>query len=76
MFSGFTIYAPKKGMVIYKRDWDGKKVTTDQPWVFGKTLWLPYKFVCHDFQNLCHEIDISKVLVNQKVEIGIDAFSW
>ena len=28
VLSQFTVFAPKAGMVIYKRDWDGKKVGT------------------------------------------------
>jgi HlyD family secretion protein len=71
----FTIYAPKKGMVIYKRDWDGKKVTA------GSTMSV-WENIVATLPNLSimisktyvNEIDISKILVNQKVEIGIDAF--
>jgi len=71
----FTIYAPKKGMVIYKRDWDGKKVTA------GSTMSV-WENIVATLPNLnimisktyVNEIDISKVKMNQKVEIGIDAF--
>lgn len=71
----FTITAPRAGMVIYKRSWDGKKQGV------GATLssWdnvvatLPdlSKMISITFVN---EIDISKVKVGQKVDIGIDAF--
>jgi len=71
----FTIYAPKKGMVIYKRDWDGKKVTTGSTMSVWENIvaTLPNLSVMIS-KTYVNEIDISKVLVNQKVEIGIDAF--
>jgi RND family efflux transporter MFP subunit len=71
----FTIYAPKKGMVIYKRDWDGKKVTAGSTMSVWENIvaTLPNLSVMIS-KTYVNEIDISKVLVNQKVEIGIDAF--
>jgi len=71
----FTITAPKAGMVIYRRNWDGNKQG------IGSTLnvWenvvaeLPdlSKMISKTYVN---EIDISKIKVNQLVRIGIDAF--
>ena len=71
----FTINAPKAGMVIYRRNWDGNKQG------IGSTLnaWenvvaeLPdlSKMISKTYVN---EIDISKIKVNQLVRIGIDAF--
>jgi HlyD family secretion protein len=71
----FTIYAPKSGMVIYRRGWDGQKQGV------GSTIsvWDP---VVAELPNLkemksktyVNEIDISKVKVNQDVRIGVDAF--
>ena len=71
----FTIYAPKSGMVIYKRGWDGQKQG------IGTTIsvWDP---VVAELPNLkemksktyVNEIDISKVKVGQPVTIGVDAF--
>jgi HlyD family secretion protein len=71
----FTIYAPKKGMVIYKRDWDGKKVTAGSTMSVWENIvaTLPNLSVMIS-KTYVNEIDISKILVNQKVEIGIDAF--
>ncbi|NVO03562.1 MAG: efflux RND transporter periplasmic adaptor subunit [Bacteroidetes bacterium] len=71
----FTIKAPKAGMIIYKRDWDGKKVTT------GSTISV-FENIVATLPNLSkmisktyvNEIDISKVKVDQIVEIGVDAF--
>lgn len=71
----FTIYAPKAGMVIYRRTWDGQKQGV------GSTIsgWDP---VVAELPNLkemksktyVNEIDISKVKVGQPVRIGVDAF--
>jgi len=71
----FSITAPKAGMVIYRRNWDGNKQG------IGATLnvWenvvaeLPdlSKMISKTYVN---EIDISKIKVNQLVRIGIDAF--
>jgi HlyD family secretion protein len=71
----FTVTAPKAGMVIYRRNWDGNKQGV------GSTLnaWenvvaeLPdlSKMISKTYVN---EIDISKIKVNQQVRIGIDAF--
>ena len=75
VLSKFTVYAPKSGMVIYKRGWDGKKqgigsqVSTWENVV--ATLPDLTKMISKTYVN---EIDISKVKVGQKVEIGIDAF--
>ncbi len=71
----FTVFAPKSGMVIYRRDWNGQKIGV------GATIsvWDP---VVAELPNLTemksrtyvNEIDISKVKAGQKVEIGVDAF--
>jgi multidrug efflux pump subunit AcrA (membrane-fusion protein) len=71
----FTIYAPKSGMVIYKRDWQGQKQGV------GSSIsdWDP---VVAELPNLkemksktyVNEIDISKVRMGQEVRLGIDAF--
>jgi multidrug efflux pump subunit AcrA (membrane-fusion protein) len=71
----FTIFAPKSGMVIYRRGWDGQKQG------IGSTIsvWDP---VVAELPNLkemksktyINEIDISKVKNGQQVNIGVDAF--
>jgi HlyD family secretion protein len=71
----FTIYAPKSGMVIYKRGWDGQKQEVGSE----ISVWDP---VVAELPNLkemksktyVNEIDISKVRVNQDVRLGVDAF--
>jgi len=75
LLSQFTVYAPKSGMVIYKRGWDGKKMgigaqisTWDN---VVATLPNLTQMISKTYVN---EIDISKVKTGQQVEIGIDAF--
>jgi multidrug efflux pump subunit AcrA (membrane-fusion protein) len=75
VLSSFMVFAPKAGMVIYKRGWDGRKqgigaqVSTWDNVV--ATLPNLTEMISKTYVN---EIDISKVKAGQKVEIGIDAF--
>ncbi len=72
----FRIYAPKAGMVIHRRNWDGSKQG------IGSTIQTGWNNVVASLPNLTemisktyvNEIDISKVRTGQKVEIGVDAF--
>jgi hypothetical protein len=71
----FTISAPKAGMVIYRRNWDGNKMG------IGSTLnaWENIVAELPDLSEMIsktyvNEIDISKVKAGQPVRIGIDAF--
>ncbi len=70
----FTIYAPEKGMVIYRRDWNGNKITE------GSTInaWDPTIATLPDLsvmQSITYvsEVDIQKVKMGMPVEIGLDA---
>jgi multidrug efflux pump subunit AcrA (membrane-fusion protein) len=70
----FTIYAPQSGMVIYQKDWNGKKLESGSqfsPWqnVVAKLPDLS-EMVSKAYIN---EVDISKVKTGQSVEINIDA---
>jgi len=71
----FTVFAPKAGMVIYKRNWDGSKqgVGSQISTWDNVVATLPNltEMISKTYVN---EIDISKVKVDQPVEIGIDAF--
>ncbi|MEI7727859.1 MAG: efflux RND transporter periplasmic adaptor subunit, partial [Bacteroidota bacterium] len=71
----FTVQAPKAGMVIYKRNWDGNKMG------IGATMnaWENIVAELPDLSEMIsktyiNEIDISKVKVGQQVQLGIDAF--
>jgi len=71
----FIVKAPKAGMVIYRRNWDGSKSgvgATVSAWD-NIVAELPdlAKMMSKTYVN---EIDISKVKTNQDVEIGVDAF--
>lgn len=75
LINEFTIFAPKKGMVIYSKEWGGKKRkvgSTINPWdLTVATLPDLSQMISKTYVN---EIDISKVRKGQKVKIGVDAF--
>jgi multidrug efflux pump subunit AcrA (membrane-fusion protein) len=69
-----TIMAPKDGMVIYSRTWNGTKK------IVGSTVnsWDPSVATLPDLSQMqvityINEVDIRKVKVGQYVEIGLDA---
>ena len=71
---GFQIMAPKSGMVIYSRGWDGKKTAGSQI-----SAWDPVVAELPDLTDMIsktyvNEVDISKVRMGQDVRIKIDAF--
>ena len=71
----YTVYAPKSGMIIYKRSWRGRKLG------IGSTI-SPWNNVVARLPNLqemvsktyVSEIDVRKLNLGQDVEIGVDAF--
>ncbi len=75
VLNSFEVMAPKPGMVIYKRDWNGNKVKEG-----GQiSAWNPVVAELPDLSQMMsktyvNEIDISKISVGQVVTIGIDAF--
>ncbi len=75
VLKGFTVTAPKAGMVIYKRNWDGSKIgvgATMSSWDnVVATLPNLKQMISRTYVN---EIDISKIKTGQKVIIGVDAF--
>lgn len=71
----FTIFAPKSGMVIYRRGWDGQKQGIGSQ----ISVWEPIVAELPNLKEMksktyVNEIDISKIKVNQEVRIGVDAF--
>lgn len=71
----FTVKAPKPGMVVYRRNWDGKKIGAGEQ----ISTWDPVVAELPNLQKMIsktyvNEIDISKVKSGQVVEIGVDAF--
>lgn len=74
LMAQFTVYAPDQGMVIYNRNWDGSKVTEGE----NISAWNPVVAELPDFTTMesvtyINEVDIQKVELGQKVEIGLDA---
>ena len=70
----FTIRAPADGMVIYAREWNGKKK------VVGSTInaWDPTVATLPDLREMesityVSELDIQKIAMGQKVKLGLDA---
>lgn len=70
----FTILAPEKGMLIYAREWDGKKR------VVGSTVspWDPTVATLPDLTQMesityVNEVDIQKIKVGQEVRVSLDA---
>ena len=69
-----TVTAPKDGMVIYARDWDGKKGPGSQI-----SAWDPVIAELPDLSEMItkayiNEVDITKVLPGQKAKVTVDAF--
>ena len=71
----FTIRAPKSGMVIYHREWNGQRRTvgsTISPWdLTVATLPDLSSMLSRTYVN---EIDVSRIKAGQQVRIGVDAF--
>lgn len=70
----FTIQAPSEGMVIYAREWDGRRK------VVGSTVdaWYPIVATLPDLTSMesvtyVNEIDIQKIQKGQSVKINLDA---
>lgn len=71
----FIILAPEDGMVIYARDWNGRKKKE------GSTVqaWNPTVATLPDLTSMIsktyvNEVDIMKIQKGQIVKIGLDAF--
>ena len=75
LLEGFTIKAPRNGMVIYRRERNNQKRRAGSvitPWD-NVVATLPDLSIMIS-RTFVNEIDISKVKVGQEVRIGIDAF--
>ena len=69
------IVAPKEGMVVYKRTWDGKKITSGSQ----ISVWNPTVATLPDLSKMVtktyvNEIDISHLKKGLTVDLSIDAF--
>ncbi len=71
----FVIKAPENGMVIYTRDWGGRKIGK------GSSIqtYFPLVATLPDLSSMIsktyvNEVDVSRVKSGQEVQIGLDAF--
>jgi len=74
VMGSFTIKAPADGMVIYVREWNGKKKGVGSQW----SPWDPTVATLPDLTHMesdtyVNEVDVRKVAVGQQVEISLDA---
>lgn len=74
ILSQLTINAPKSGMLVYDKNWNGQKKTVGTQ----IELWNPTVATLPDLTQMealtyVNEVDIQKVKVGQAVEIGLDA---
>jgi RND family efflux transporter MFP subunit len=74
VMQGFTIKAPGSGMVIYEKEWNGKKRTV------GSQIgaWEPTVATLPDLsrmesQTYVNEIDIRKIASGQRVDVTLDS---
>jgi multidrug efflux pump subunit AcrA (membrane-fusion protein) len=75
LFKALDVRAPKPGMVIYSYDRFGSKIQVGS----SVSRWMPRIAELPDLSSMIsktyiNEIDISKVVVGQKVQVGVDAF--
>jgi len=75
LLASFNILAPEEGMVIYRKGWDGRPIKGGSQ--IG--LWDPTVATLPDLTRMVsktyvNEVDVRKVKVGQKVQIGLDAF--
>ncbi len=75
LMNEFIILAPEDGMVIYARTWNGTKKRE------GSTVsaWDPTVATLPDLTKMVsktyvNEVDIRKIKIGQKVDVGLDAF--
>lgn len=74
VMAGFTIKAPAAGMVIYVKEWNGRKRTSGSQ----VSAWDPAVATLPDLSAMesvtyVNEIDVRKVAVGQPVSITLDA---
>ena len=75
VMAGFTVKAPAPGMVIYLRDYSGKKKGVGaqvSPWDGGGVATLP-DLTKMESMTYVNEIDVRRVLVGQPVAIALDS---
>lgn len=74
VMESFVIKAPAPGMVIYVREWNGKKKGVGSQW----SPWDPAVATLPDLTQMesntyVNEVDVRKIAIGQKVQITLDA---
>jgi multidrug efflux pump subunit AcrA (membrane-fusion protein) len=74
VMGSFTIKAPSPGMVIYIREWNGKKKGVGSQWNAWENMVATLPDLSQmESQTYINEVDVRKIAVGQKVEITLDA---
>lgn len=74
ILSQLSINAPKSGMLVYEKNWNGqKKSVGTQVEVWNPTIANLPDLSQMEVLTYISEVDIQKIKVGQKVDIGIDA---
>jgi multidrug efflux pump subunit AcrA (membrane-fusion protein) len=74
VMQGFTIKAPSPGMVIYVKEWNGrKKVAGSQVSPWDPTVATLPDLTQMESVTYVNEIDVRKLAVGQPVTVGLDA---
>lgn len=74
VMQGFTIRAPGAGMVIYEKEWNGKKRTVgSQIGAWEPTVATLPDLSLMESQTYVNEIDIRKVAIGQPVIVTLDS---
>ncbi|MEQ8472415.1 MAG: HlyD family secretion protein [Marinoscillum sp.] len=71
----FIILAPQDGMLIYQKGWDGKPIKAgSQIHGFNPVVATLPDLSSMNSVTYVNEVDIRKISIGQKVDIGLDAF--
>src|SRR6476469_1256917 len=74
VLGGFTIKAPAPGMVIYVREWNGKKKGVGSQWnAWENTVATLPDLTQMESQTYINEVEVRKIAVGQKVAISLDS---
>ena len=74
VMANFTIRAPSPGMVIYMREWNGKKKGVGSQWNAWENAVATLPDLSQmESQTYVNEVDVRKLTVGQPVQISLDA---
>ncbi len=74
VINSFTVKAPNSGMVIYVREWNGKKKGVGSQWsAWDNTVATLPDLSQMESQTYVNEVDVRKISVGQKVQISLDS---